>query len=388
VQDVIELHQRVLAHFARERANIPVYQNRIRTLKWLRDRLDDGQRFLYDQDIALYMTRIRRIEQCIDEATYLCQTAPLLQRYEKIVNRPVTIPLTMTQNQHCRQQANYDRCVRAKIAKEFIRIATPFLQMMSVDQADYRSSADRTLLSADVSNPGDGQQQSPHSNVQSSHGILSTDDVPASSQQEQKSEKNDHFQPANVRTLDDRHAYRDRDRTTSSTSYKYDLVNNFRCCLRKLQGKEQTVIPDEVWKCLRLEIHRYQIAPETIELSTLRQFMIRHELDAFLDDIYLIHSQFTGKPCIDLSEYEDRLIAHYRQYLQAYRKVHRDMRLKRCNAIDRHYILCKLLQLLDAPFSMDDIIVTTKTPRILRGYDCIWERVCKECDWPFVATHR
>jgi hypothetical protein len=100
--------------------------------------------------------------------------------------------------------------------------------------------------------------------------------------------------------------------------------------------------------------------------------------NSYYEDIQLIYSKITGKPCPNISAYETILYKEFDELVEAFKKLN----LKRTNFLNCHYVLKQLLkrQKYRVP---DGDLPCLKTPNRLREHHSIYQKCCEILGWTF-----
>lgn len=166
--------------------------------------------------------------------------------------------------------------------------------------------------------------------------------------------------------------------------FPYKRENHVSEWLAKIQGKENTEIPEEVFKSLRKEFKKYRIKDyKKLKPDFVKKCLKDLDLNKYYDHKeYIIH-RFNGLPPPQLSiELEDTF---KRMFMQIQDPFEKHCPPTRKNFLSYSYVFHKFCQLLE----LDHLLVyfpLLKSREKLFEQDKIWKNICRELRWQFIAS--
>lgn len=168
--------------------------------------------------------------------------------------------------------------------------------------------------------------------------------------------------------------------------FPYKRENHVSEWLAKIQGKENTEIPEEVFKALEKEFKKYKYGPKDytkLKPDFVKKCLKDLGLNKFYDHKeYIIH-RFNGLPPPQLSiELEETF---KRMFMQIQDPFEKHCPPSRKNFLSYSYVFHKFCQLLE----LDDLLVyfpLLKSREKLFEQDKIWKQICKELRWGFIPS--
>lgn len=179
--------------------------------------------------------------------------------------------------------------------------------------------------------------------------------------------------------------FQDLSRVNINQVYKYDNKLHFRDTIKQYQGLQQKTIPDfvieDVKKMIKLQGLESLDGTDKYSRVTkdhIRKFLVATKHNSYYEDVQLIFSRITGKPCPNISSFEPILYKEFDELVEAFKKL----KLKRTNFLNCHYVLKQLLkrQRYKVP---DGDLPCLKTPNRLREHHGIYQKCCEILGWTF-----
>ena len=166
--------------------------------------------------------------------------------------------------------------------------------------------------------------------------------------------------------------------------FAYKRMNHFNECLAQFQGKESTIVPQEVYDRLILEIKKERINNlAKLNYKKIRKYLKKLKLNKYYEHIPHILNRINGIPPPILSkELEKKLRLMFKEIQIPFREV---CPRKRKNFLSYTYILHKFCELLD----LDDFKIffpLLKDKTKLYQTDLIWKGICKKLKWQFIKS--
>ena len=173
--------------------------------------------------------------------------------------------------------------------------------------------------------------------------------------------------------------YDDLGRINLNQKYTYEKRCHFRDTINQFQGKQNKFIPDNVIIDLIDTTKKHGISINKLSKEHLRSFLTETGHTKFYEDLQLIYSKITKKPCPSISHLEKDLYADFDKLVSTF-LTFKD--LNRKSFLNSHYVLRQLL--LKHGYNVaDDDLNSLKTPARLREHDDIYQRCCNILNWNF-----
>jgi len=175
-----------------------------------------------------------------------------------------------------------------------------------------------------------------------------------------------------------------RDPPKERNNYAYKKINHLNEILNQFQGKESTIIPDDVMNEVILEIRKRRIA-NIADLSEedIRQILKKLNRSKYYEHRAHILSRLNGNPPPTITpEIEEKIRAMF-QDIQAPFLLYCPN--DRTNFLSYSYILYKFFELLE----LDEFKVffpLLKSRDRLIAHDIIWKKICEYLNWEFISS--
>ncbi len=181
-----------------------------------------------------------------------------------------------------------------------------------------------------------------------------------------------------------------------SSKEDYEDRENFQKAILHYQGKQNTVIPDSLYRHLDEYFTSLSLPTGSVVRSlplnahgrkdnTSRDMMYRALQDtnnaAFYEDINLICHLYWGWTLPDITHLEAQLIKDYDMTQEVYKQINKN----RKSSLNAQYRLYKHLQALNYPCNIGDFKIV-KTPDILEYHDKLTSIMFEKCRLDFKST--
>jgi len=166
--------------------------------------------------------------------------------------------------------------------------------------------------------------------------------------------------------------------------FAYKRMNHFNECLAQFQGKESTIVPQEVYDSLLLEIKKERITNlAKLNYQKIREYLKKLKLNKYYEHIPHILNRINGIPPPILSKkLEKKLRLMFKEIQIPFREV---CPKHRKNFLSYFYILHKFVELLELDeFKYYFPLLKDKTK--LYQTDVIWKGICKKLGWEFIKS--
>ena len=146
-------------------------------------------------------------------------------------------------------------------------------------------------------------------------------------------------------------SYNDIDRINISSKYMYDRKVHFRDCIKQYQGKQNSTIPDKIYKDIEHQFSKHHLLIDSPIKEEKFQNITKNHILLFLkelgysnhyENVHLIYYNFTGIKPDDISYLEEQLLDDFDALTDLYDKQFKNINRK--NFINTQYVLYQLLQ--------------------------------------------
>lgn len=184
--------------------------------------------------------------------------------------------------------------------------------------------------------------------------------------------------------------FTDLSRVNVNQKYKYEKKCHFRDTVKQYQGLQNKFIPDNVITDVIHMIKTHGLYDEKktddhyhkLTKDHVRSFLSESGHSKFYEDIQLIFNKITGKPCPNISKYEQQLYGDFDSLVDAFLSLD----IKRKNFLNSHYVLRQLLLRQGIKVPNDDL-TCLKTLSRLQSHDDFFQRCCQILKWNFSPVY-
>lgn len=141
--------------------------------------------------------------------------------------------------------------------------------------------------------------------------------------------------------------YKDIDRVNISSTYKYDMRQHLKEALDNYQGKQKTIVPQEVYDIINMYVKNMNI--DVITKKIIWDILKENKYSVYYNDVNKIHHEITGIPLPNILDIEDKINKDIDDISQVYEEVKNPNRknfinaqLTICLLLKRHGHKCKL----------------------------------------------
>tara|TARA_B110000971_G_scaffold209749_1_gene236222 strand:- start:893 stop:2008 length:1116 start_codon:yes stop_codon:yes gene_type:complete len=164
--------------------------------------------------------------------------------------------------------------------------------------------------------------------------------------------------------------------------YSYKRTNHFKEWINQIQGREGTLIPEDVISLLIIEIKKERLKDKSlITYSKVKEFLKKLKFNKYYEHIPNIIHKITGnKQLIINNELQDKLINMFNDIQEPFDK---NCPKNRKNFLSYSYTLYKFFQLLNK----EEYLVyfpLLKSREKLFEQENIWKKICADLDWTFM----
>tara|TARA_B110001450_G_scaffold42652_1_gene38888 strand:- start:7195 stop:8310 length:1116 start_codon:yes stop_codon:yes gene_type:complete len=164
--------------------------------------------------------------------------------------------------------------------------------------------------------------------------------------------------------------------------YSYKRTNHFKEWINQIQGREGTIIPNDVINSLIIEIKKERLKDKSlITYVKIKEFLKKLKLNKYYEHIPNIIHKITGnKQLIINAELQNRLVNMFNDIQEPFDK---NCPKNRKNFLSYSYTLYKFFQLLNK----EEYLVyfpLLKSREKLFEQENIWRKICTELEWTFI----
>lgn len=182
--------------------------------------------------------------------------------------------------------------------------------------------------------------------------------------------------------------FKDIDRVNLSQKYKYSKRVYFRDTVNRYEGKQNRKIEKAVYDDVDNWFDKHNLLIESQNFHDRHRNITKDHLYMALsetghnlhyEDINLIHNQFTGIPCPDISHIRNELFEDFDRVMDVYDSLNVD----RINSLNSQYILYQLLKRRKVKINENDFGMLKTRDRLI-DYDEIYQKICLKLEWTFI----
>ena len=164
----------------------------------------------------------------------------------------------------------------------------------------------------------------------------------------------------------------------------YKKLDHFKEVLNQFQGKEDKVIPPEVFQTVEQNLPTMmETVSDTTGVELTRIILRKSKLSKYNENAQQIWSRISGRqPPYIKKLTEEKLIKYFRQIVSVYEPLKNQ---KRTSFLNYYCVLFKLLDLMKENEILPHIPLL-RTKQRLREHDRVWCKVCAELDWTYRST--
>ena len=164
--------------------------------------------------------------------------------------------------------------------------------------------------------------------------------------------------------------------------YAYKKINHFKEILAQFQGKETTLIPDEVIEQINQQIKKERISVDLLTYYKTKEILKKLGFNKHYEHIAFIKNKLGIKPPVFTPELEDTVCNLFMEIQSPYAKTCPDYRV---NFLNYYYVLFKFCELLGETQYLNEIPLLKDREKLIEQ-DETWKKMCIELNWEFIAT--
>lgn len=175
-----------------------------------------------------------------------------------------------------------------------------------------------------------------------------------------------------------------RDPVPENSYFAYRRINHMKEWIQMFQAKETTVIPQDVYDMIIIEIKKERINNlATLNHDILRRILKKLRLNKYYEHIPQIINKLNKLPPPIISrEIEEKLCAMFMEIQPAFKKC---CPSSRKNFLSYSYTLHKMTELLDLP-QFSKCFNLLKSREKLKQQDRIWKCICEQLGYEFYPS--
>jgi len=165
--------------------------------------------------------------------------------------------------------------------------------------------------------------------------------------------------------------------------YAYKRINHFKEIIAQFQGKETTLIPQEVIENIKLQIKKERVDISQITNAKTKDILKKLGHNKYYEHIPFINDKLGIPPPIMSQELEETLYNLFSELQAPYSKYCPDNRV---NFLNYYYTAYKLCELLGEDTYLKDFPMLKDQEKRMEQ-DNIWKKICEELNWEFISTN-
>lgn len=171
------------------------------------------------------------------------------------------------------------------------------------------------------------------------------------------------------------------------TSFCYKRINHLNEFLAQFQAKESTIIPDNLYNEILVEIKKQRIKNmANITPEKMRLILRKIKRNDFYEHIPYIINQLNGlPPPIISSEIEEIIRNMFKEIQIPFEELKPKINPKRKNFLSYNYVMYKFFELLELDEYLE-CFQLLKSRNKLHQQDIIWKEICRELKWQYIPS--
>jgi hypothetical protein len=164
--------------------------------------------------------------------------------------------------------------------------------------------------------------------------------------------------------------------------YSYKKITHFKEIIAQFQGKETTQIPNEHIDIIEQQIKKERINMSELTYKKMKEILKKLELNKYYEHIAFIKNKLGMSPPVFSQELEETLYNLFMEILVPYAQVCPNTRV---NFLNYHFVLYKLLELLDEIQYLPNIPMLKDRVKLIEQ-DNLWRQICHINNWEAIPT--
>jgi hypothetical protein len=164
--------------------------------------------------------------------------------------------------------------------------------------------------------------------------------------------------------------------------YSYKKITHFKEIIAQFQGKETTQIPNDHIELIEQQIKKERIDMSELTYKKMKEILKKLELNKYYEHIAFIKNKLGIPPPVFSQELEETLYNLFMEILVPYAQV---CPYTRVNFLNYHFVLYKLLELLDEIQYLPNIPMLKDRAKLIEQ-DNLWRQICHLNNWEAIPT--
>lgn len=164
--------------------------------------------------------------------------------------------------------------------------------------------------------------------------------------------------------------------------YSYKKITHFKEIIAQFQGKETTQIPNDHIELIEQQIKKERIDMSELTYKKMKEILKKLELNKYYEHIAFIKNKLGMPPPVFSQELEETLYNLFMEILVPYAQV---CPYTRVNFLNYHFVLYKLLELLDEMQYLPNIPMLKDRVKLIEQ-DNLWRQICHLNNWEAIPT--
>ena len=164
--------------------------------------------------------------------------------------------------------------------------------------------------------------------------------------------------------------------------YSYKKITHFKEIIAQFQGKETTQIPNDHIELIEQQIKKERINMSELTYKKMKEILKKLELNKYYEHIAFIKNKLGIPPPVFSQELEETLYNLFMEILVPYAQVCPNTRV---NFLNYHFVLYKLLELLDEIQYLPNIPMLKDRVKLIEQ-DNLWRQICHITNWEAIPT--
>lgn len=171
------------------------------------------------------------------------------------------------------------------------------------------------------------------------------------------------------------------------TSFCYKRINHLNEFLAQFQAKETTIIPDELYNEILVEIKKERIKNmAAITTNKMRLILRKIKRNDFYEHIPYIINQLNGLPPPVISTEVEEIIRNmFKEIQRPFEELRPKIIPQRKNFLSYNYVMYKFFELLELDEYLE-CFQLLKSRTKLHQQDIIWKEICRELSWQYIPS--
>lgn len=342
-QDILEINGQILDLLEAEFNLLPSLKEDVDRLKWIEMHGDsENEKQLASAEVEKLENKIKLIDSGYREAKYIHRTEKILAEYAALMSEPIKVDFMGNKISDQQDKKNI-------IIMQFLNVAKDYMPVKPLECQKRNMNCEE--CNVELQREDDFLYVCPLCGYTVKHLTCTS-------------------------------SYQENNRINATQRYVYDKRAHFGDSIKKFQAKQNTTISKEVYNDLWSKLKSHDISVDKLTKDHLYEFLKSTDHSDHYEDITLIYCEMTGNPAPNISHLENSLFRLFDEVDPVYERV---KSVGRVNFLNGQFVLFKLLQKLKFPCKEEDFYIL-KTREKMLEHDQIWQKICQELSWTYIAT--